>query len=349
MLIARTPVRISFGGGGTDLPSYFEKYGGAVLSATINKYVYTIIHERKDGHLQIISSDLQVFQNCKHLNEIDLNGSPLALPLAVLKALGHPVSVDVFVASEVPPGTGLGSSAAVCVNTLYTMAAYLGETRTKYDLAQKAFSIVSRSFAKPIGKQDEFAVAFGNLNFLTFHSVGATSLEPLQLPPEAIRKLEQKLMLFFTGQARNSWTILEQQDQSVRLSNSLVVHSLHEIRRLAQEMREKLLNGALREFGLLLHQGWESKNGFQAQCPIGKLIDCTTLRGRMERWVEKSPAPAAVVSCCSIATRSTNRMSGRLSPEKILRKCISVSIATARVFWSMIPPSESCRDDCCPR
>lgn len=218
-----------------------------------------MIHERKDGHVQIISSDLQVFQNCKHLNEIDLNGSPLALPLAVLKSLGHPVSVDVFVASEVPPGTGLGSSAAVCVNTLHAMAAYLGESRTKYDLAQKAFSIVSRSFGKPIGKQDEFAVAFGNLNFLTFHADGATSVEPLQLPLETIRKLEQKLMLFFTGQARNSWTILEQQDQSVRSSNSLIVHSLHEIRLLAQEMREKLLNGALREFGLLLHQGWESK------------------------------------------------------------------------------------------
>ncbi|HET9166873.1 MAG TPA: hypothetical protein VFP11_12820, partial [Candidatus Angelobacter sp.] len=234
MLIARTPVRISFGGGGTDLPSYVQKHGGAALSTTINKYVYTILHERNDGNLQIISSDLQVFENWKHLNNIDLSGTPLALPLAVLKSLGQDVSLDLFLASEVPPGTGLGSSAAVCVNTLHAVAAYLKEQPSKHGLAQQAFSIVRQAFGKPAGKQDEFAVSFGGLNYFTFHPDGATSVDPLQLAPETLRALEQKLMLFFTGQARDSRTILERQDQSIHAGDDAVMGSLHEIHRLAR-------------------------------------------------------------------------------------------------------------------
>jgi D-glycero-alpha-D-manno-heptose-7-phosphate kinase len=107
MLIVRSPVRISFGGGGTDLPVYYEQFGGAVLSVAINKYFYTILGSRNDGRVQVISSDLRVFENWHDIANMSIQGSELEIPLAVLKEVGTTVSVDLFLASEIPPGTGL--------------------------------------------------------------------------------------------------------------------------------------------------------------------------------------------------------------------------------------------------
>src|SRR5437660_10200533 len=118
MLIVRSPVRISFGGGGTDLPAYYENFGGAVLSTAINKYFYTILQKRSDGKIQVISSDLRVIETWRDIRTLPLQGSLLDIPLSVVKELdcGDIVSCDLFLASEIPPGTGLGSSASVCVN-----------------------------------------------------------------------------------------------------------------------------------------------------------------------------------------------------------------------------------------
>src|SRR5437667_2226189 len=124
MLIVRSPVRISFAGGGTDLPAYYEQFGGAVLSVAINKYFYTILKKRSDRRVQIISSDLRVFETWQDIATMDIEGTGLEIPVAVLKDLGCQVSVDLFLASEIPPGTGLGSSASVCVNVLKTLSSY---------------------------------------------------------------------------------------------------------------------------------------------------------------------------------------------------------------------------------
>lgn len=118
MLIVRSPVRISFGGGGTDLPSYYESFGGAVLSTSINKYFYTILQRRTDGKIQVISSDLRVAETWHDIERMPVKGSQLEIPLSVIRELGCNVSIDLFLASEILPGTGLGSSASVCVGVL---------------------------------------------------------------------------------------------------------------------------------------------------------------------------------------------------------------------------------------
>ena len=261
MLIVRSPVRISFGGGGTDLPAYFETYGGAVLSTAINKYFYTIVGKRSDGHVQIISSDLRVFETWKDITRMSMkdSGSALEIPLAVLKELGYEISADLFLASEIPPGTGLGSSASVCVNVLQAMSAYLQIPISKYDLAEKAFEIATKALGKPVGKQDEFAAAFGGLNFITFNQDGSTHVEPLELDPELTATLQRKLMLFFTGAAHYSWSILREQETSTKKRQGMAVESLHRIRDLAERMRQALVAGELHQFGTLLHDGWESK------------------------------------------------------------------------------------------
>ena len=139
MLIVRSPVRISFGGGGTDLPAYYEQFGGSVLSVAINKYFYTILTDRSDGRIQVISSDLRVFETWHDIANANLRGSSLEIPLAVLKEMNCDIAVDLFLASEIPPGTGLGSSASVCVNILKTLSTYLQQPISKYDLAETIF------------------------------------------------------------------------------------------------------------------------------------------------------------------------------------------------------------------
>src|SRR5919108_3267716 len=132
MLIARSPVRISFGGGGTDLPAYYQRFGGAVLSTSINKYFYTVLQKRTDGKIQVISSDLRVVETWRDISRMEIKSSELAIPLSAIKALGCKISVDLFLASEILAGTGLGSSASVCVGVLKSLAAYLDLPLSKY-------------------------------------------------------------------------------------------------------------------------------------------------------------------------------------------------------------------------
>lgn len=259
MLIVRSPVRISFGGGGTDLPSYYERFGGCVLSAAINKHFYTVLEKRGDGKIQIISADLRTVETWQDIAEMDVRGNALEIPLAVLKEFGRNISVNLFLASEIPPGTGLGSSASVCVNLTKMLWTYSHAALSKYELAERAFHVARNVLGRPVGKQDEYAAAFGGLNFISFHQDGSARVEPVKLEPELVRELQSSLLLFFTGVSHHSWTILEEQEQSTRKTTSGAVKYLHEIRKLAELMKTALLAGELREFGLLLHEGWEIK------------------------------------------------------------------------------------------
>ncbi len=259
MLIVRSPVRISFAGGGTDLPAYYERFGGAVLSTAINKYFYTILCKRNDGRIQVISSDLRIFETWKDIATMDTHGSGLEIPLAVLKDLSCDISVDLFLSSEIPPGTGLGSSASVCVNILKTLTTYLDCPLSKYDLAEQAFQIARNGLGRHVGRQDEFAAAFGGLNFITFGTDGLTDVQPVDLDPELLRELQSKLKLFFTGSSHHSWTILQEQEKSTGNQAGPALAALHEVRALADRMLAALRSGSLAQFGSLLDEGWRAK------------------------------------------------------------------------------------------
>jgi len=252
-------VRISFAGGGTDLPAYYEQFGGAVLSVAINKYFYSILGKRNDGRIQIISSDLRIFETWRDIAAMNIEGSGLEIPVAILKDLGCDVSVDLFLASEIPPGTGLGSSASVCVNLLKTLTTYLQQPLSKYDLAERAFDVARRILQRHVGKQDEYATAFGGLNFITFEPDGGTHVEGLELSPQIVHDLQQNLMLFFTSSAHNSWVILQEQEKSTRTHKSATLDALHEVRSLAEQMRGLLERNELTHFGKLLDEAWQAK------------------------------------------------------------------------------------------
>jgi D-glycero-alpha-D-manno-heptose-7-phosphate kinase len=277
MLIVRSPVRISFGGGGTDLPGYYEQFGGSVLSVAINKYFYTVLTARNDGRIQVISSDLRVFENWHDIANMNLRGSPLEIPMAVLKEMNCDIAVDLFLASEIPPGTGLGSSASVCVNILKTLSTYLQQPISKYDLAERSFYIARQLLGKHVGKQDEYAAAFGGLNFISFHPDGSTLVEPIELNPAVLTELQQNLMLFFTGSSHHSWSILQDQESSTRKQNSAAVEALHEVKALGIRMRNALQQGDLRELGTLLHDGWEAKRRVSTKISTPHIDELYTL------------------------------------------------------------------------
>jgi D-glycero-alpha-D-manno-heptose-7-phosphate kinase len=259
VLIGRSPVRISFAGGGTDLPAYYEQFGGAVLSAAINKYFYTILGKRSDGRIQVISSDLRIFNTWQDVANMKIEGSDLEIPLAVLKDVACDCALDLFLASEIPPGTGLGSSASVCVNILKTITTYLNQPLSKYALAERAFHIARNVLGLHVGKQDEYAAAFGGLNYITFAPDGTTSVTPLTVDPRILEALEHNLMLFFTGSAHHSWTILEEQDKSTRNSKEDTIKALHQVRVLADRMKVAMEEGDLASVGRLMDEGWISK------------------------------------------------------------------------------------------
>jgi D-glycero-alpha-D-manno-heptose-7-phosphate kinase len=171
------------------------------------------------------------------------------------------VQPDVLIiASEIPPGTGLGSSASVCVNLLKVLTTYLRSSPlSKYDLAERAFNITRLGLKRHVGKQDEYAAAFGGLNYIRFSRDGAAQVEPLQLDPGVLSALQSNLMLFFTGAAHHSWDILADQEKSIRGPDGPAVEALHEVKEAAARMKDALLCGDLEHFGHLLDDAWQAK------------------------------------------------------------------------------------------
>jgi D-glycero-alpha-D-manno-heptose-7-phosphate kinase len=257
MLVARAPVRISFGGGGTDLPAYYDRYGGMVVSAAINKYFYTIISPAStDDGIQLISSDYHTFYRHDPAKPLFWDGQ-LSLPRAILHHFGIERGYSIFLASEVPPGTGLGSSGSVAVALVHALAA-LTHPLSKHEVAELACAIEIEKMGMPVGKQDQYGAAFGGLNVLHFERDGV-EVEPLDLKPSVLTQLENSLLLFFTGTARDSASILSHQKQASAQGQGQVVEALHAIKALAVDVRACLEAGDLDAFGELLHAAWQHK------------------------------------------------------------------------------------------
>jgi D-glycero-alpha-D-manno-heptose-7-phosphate kinase len=310
VLIGRSPVRISFAGGGTDLPAYYEQFGGAVLSAAINKYFYTVLGKRSDGRVQIISSDLRVFNTWHDVANMKIEGSGLDIPLAVLKDLGCDCSVDLFLASEIPPGTGLGSSASVCVNILKTMTTYLNQPLSKYALAERAFHVARDILGRHIGKQDEYAAAFGGLNIITFEQNGAAQVTPVNVDSGFLQDLQNSLMLFFVGSAHNSWTILEEQEKSTRNHKGEALDALHEVRSLVDRMRRAIEGSDFNAVGLLMDEAWLAKKRISSKISnqrIDQLYDVAKRSGALGGKITGAGGGGFLLLCCDLAHQGAVR------------------------------------------
>ncbi|HLF26129.1 MAG TPA: GHMP kinase [Anaerolineae bacterium] len=261
-LIAQAPVRISFGGGGTDLAAYYRRYGGIVISTAINRYVYTIVSDGVFDSQQIISADYHTFYR-RPLSENLIWDGDLALPKTVLGYFGIKTGLDIFLASEVPPGTGLGSSGSVAVSMAAALSAWLDRPVSKGEIAEIACHIEIDRMGMPVGKQDQYAAAFGGLNVFTFTESGV-EVEPIHLDPDTLTRLQRSIVLFYTGQARDSANILKHQRNASEEDRPEVIQRLHAIKALALEIRDALTAGDIAAFGQLLHQSWLNKRALVA-------------------------------------------------------------------------------------
>lgn len=257
MIITRTPVRISFGGGGTDIPGFYEEHGGAVVSITINKYFYSFYNPRDDEKIQMISSDFQSLLSVDDFYSLKF-GEGFDIPSAVIKHFRLYHGFDLFTASEIPPGSGLGSSGAVTVNMVRLCSKLKNETMTQRQIAEDAFFIQRQILNLPIGKQDEYAAAYGGLNFIEF-SEKEVSVNPIQIDPDTKKSLEKNLLLFFTKKTRQASTILQRQEDSIKGKDTSIIEAMIEVKNNAYHIKETLEVGDLKRFGSLLDQAWNSK------------------------------------------------------------------------------------------
>jgi D-glycero-alpha-D-manno-heptose-7-phosphate kinase len=275
MLIARAPMRISFGGGGTDLEAYYARYGGLVISTAINKYFYAIITNDESEDLQVISADYRSLFRHTPYDDLFWNGD-LALPKAVLHHFGIRRGINLFVASEVPPGTGLGSSSATAVTLVRAISTLVEQPMTKQQVAELACAIEIGKMGMPIGKQDQYASAFGGLNKITFSEEGV-NVEPLHVAQEVRQTLERRLMLFFTGSSRESTSILKHQRKSTEERDDGVLQALHNIKQVAVDVQACLEAGDLDEFARLLDYAWQEKRRLAPGLSTSFIDECYRL------------------------------------------------------------------------
>ncbi len=284
---ARAPVRISFGGGGTDLAAYYARFGGFVVSAAIARYCSVGIRASRDGGIGIESADYGVREGFAAGEALPVAG-PLALPQAAVEWFLEREpglrerGAELALASEVPPGTGLGSSSAMAVALVRALAAHTGRALDAAGAADLACRLEIGRLGMPIGKQDQYASAFGGINAIAFSPDGVR-VTPLGLPAGVVAALDERLLLFSTGRSRAAATILRQQ-QADTVASPAVAESLHRIKALAHEMVAALVDADLDRFGRLLDRGWREKKGLS-----GKISSAA-----IDGWYEAARAAGAL-------------------------------------------------------
>jgi D-glycero-alpha-D-manno-heptose-7-phosphate kinase len=256
---ARAPMRISFAGGGTDVPPYPEREGGAVLSATITRYAFASARLREDDQFNLTSLDLGLIAEGRlsQLSELDRN---LHLLRGPIERLTDGRGVDLRVQSQAPPGSGLGASSTIVVAVLGALLAAHGRNETRHRIAEAAVAVERGDLGLTGGTQDQYAAVFGGVNFLEFHGDGVT-VNQLRLPPSTIATLEHNLLLCHLGTSRESATIIEDQRGRYERQVGSTAGALARQKSLAVEMKQALLGAELDRFGRLLDEVWQTKKG----------------------------------------------------------------------------------------
>lgn len=251
MIISRTPLRISFVGGGTDLPDFYREHGGAVVSTAIDKWIHVIVASRFEGDIRVSYSRTEIVDTASEVQH--------ELVREALRMTGLPRGLDVLTLADVPSrGTGLGSSSSVTVGLLNALYAYQGIAKSSHRLAEEACEIEIGILGKPIGRQDQYAAAIGGLNLIEFlPDDEGVRVEPIVTQRETLARLHRSLLLFYTGRQRQADSVLE--GQKAAIDDGSAVQSLSAMRDLAYELRDCLGAGDSAGVGPLLHRNWELK------------------------------------------------------------------------------------------
>lgn len=255
MIITKTPFRVSFCGGGSDMSDFYREHGGCVLSTSINRYMYITMHPYFDRNKTAVK-----YSQTEIVDDIaDVDHSIFKYVLNEKKISG----VEIVSTADVPSGTGLGSSSAFTVGLLHTLYCYQGKYVSKGRLAEEACVIEIDKLGNPIGKQDQYAAAFGGLNFISFHKDDTVSVEPIVTKSETLKELQANLVMFYTGITHDANKILAQQKQNLNLVASK--DNLIQMCGLARQMKHALEDNQLADFGNFLNESWHRKKELSGQ------------------------------------------------------------------------------------
>lgn len=265
MIVSCAPFRVSFAGGGSDIASFYRKRRGAVLSCAITKYSFIIVHpffNANKYHLKYTRTEL--------VDRLDEIQHPILREALRMQAIDP--GIEIVSTADIPGGTGLGSSSSFSVALINALYAHRRIFVPKETLASEACMLEIERLGEPIGKQDQYAAAYGGVNLIEFERHGGVTVQPVLLPTEILSELENNLLLFYTGNQRDARDLLSHQVAALE-SDDLVVSRMQQMVELAYEMRDLLLAGNLDDFGLALHRGWELKRGISTQISTAAIDD----------------------------------------------------------------------------
>lgn len=251
MIITRAPLRITFGGGGTDLASYYRKFGGQLIAASIDKYIYITLHK-------IFPKEFIIkYSKYERVPDVEMIQHPIIRE--ALKMFHIDPRLEVTSMADIPDGTGLGSSSSFTVALVKALAHYNRQLMLTEKLAETACDIEINRLGEPIGKQDQYAAAFGGITCFTFNKDDTVEVAPLKISNETLHSLEDDLLLFFTGYSRSASGVLSDQKKKSESNDEEMLKNLHFTKELGIASKVALEDGDLREFARLMHVHWENK------------------------------------------------------------------------------------------
>jgi D-glycero-alpha-D-manno-heptose-7-phosphate kinase len=277
MIITRSPLRISLGGGGTDLPSYYREHSGFLIAAAIDKYVYITLHQTFVPELIIKYSKLE------RVLTVDEVEHPIIREALRMVGIETP-SLEITSMADIPAGTGLGSSGSFTTALLKALHAHKKNLVHPAELAEQACNIELEKLGAPIGKQDQYIAAFGGITCFTFLPDGRVQASPLKISEETLFNLEDNLLLFFTGYSRSASKILQEQDDKSKQSDKAMVENLHFVKHLGQQSQAALQSDNLDEFARLMDVHWQQKKErslSMSNQDINAWYDCAMANGAL--------------------------------------------------------------------
>ena len=252
MIITRSPLRITLGGGGTDLPSYYRQHGGFLIAAAIDKYVYVTVMR------PFVEGVFLKYSKLEHVKQIDDVQHPIIREAMRMLGFTTP-QIEITTLADIPAGTGLGSSGSFSTALLKALYAHRRRLLQPNEIAERACEIEMNRLSEPIGKQDQYAAAFGGVTCFTFNPDDTVTACPLKASMEALFDLEDNLLLFFTGFSRSASSILKDQKQRSERSDAAMLQNLHYVKELAKRSWQALEAGKTTLFAELMHEHWEHK------------------------------------------------------------------------------------------
>ncbi len=276
MIVTRTPFRVSLGGGGTDLPSYYSRYGGFVVGAAINRYVYVMLNRRFEDSLRVSYSQTEIVDGA------DAVEHPIVRE--ALRFTGLDKNLEIVSIADLPANTGLGSSCAFTVGLLNALHAMKREHVPLEELAEEACHLEIERLGEPIGKQDQYIASLGGITCLEIDREGGVQSSPLPLPEGIVQELENNTVIFYTGIQRSASDVLRDQSKATEESDEGVTQALHMIKDIGREIKAALSRGDLDRFGWLMDQHWQVK----------KCLSRKVTAGNLDRWYETAKSHGAL-------------------------------------------------------